>query len=122
MARRPEKLRYTGDVDARGKPLRFFYGVPARNLDEKDIAKLTDEQVKDIMADPKNGSGALYVEPGSSKQDDSKRSDKKRSAPANKKRSAPANKTAPAPSVTKEAPEPVAPTEAPSEAPSEPQG
>lgn len=48
---RPTKLMYTGD----GKT--YFPGVPARDLDEADLARLSDERVKEIAA------SALYVEP-----------------------------------------------------------
>lgn len=56
---RPKTLHYTGKI-ANGQPDRFFFGVPARDLDESDIAQLSDEQVRDIQKAPKDGS-ALYV-------------------------------------------------------------
>lgn len=74
MASRPKQLIYQGaqvplamaedgtvttwTVD------RYFPGVPARDLDEGDIANLSDAQLDEITADPKNGQGPLYVVKG----------------------------------------------------------
>lgn len=68
MSARPKALKYRGkmleakDLDGnvvmRG-PDRFYTGIPARDLDEADIAQLSDEQLKNAMG----GDDPLYVEP-----------------------------------------------------------
>lgn len=64
---KPTRLRYTGHVrkitDDDGNVVaveadRFFAGVPARNLDEADIAQLDAATLKTIMG----GSNPLYVD------------------------------------------------------------
>lgn len=63
MATRPKALKFTGMYRDFGngkiEPDRFFNGIPARDLDEADIAELTDDQLKDAMG----GRDPLYVEP-----------------------------------------------------------
>lgn len=76
MAARPTKLIYQGKevvtaTDEHGKPTavspdRFFHGVPARDLNEDDIARLSDEDLKDIMG----GNEPLYVAAGNDDDDD----------------------------------------------------
>lgn len=57
MATRPTKLIY------QGKPapatIAYFHGVPARDLDERDIRKLSDARLAEITG----GKHPLYVEP-----------------------------------------------------------
>ncbi len=47
---RADKLFFTGEFDANGQPLTYFAAVPARDLDETDIAALTDDQYRDVTA------------------------------------------------------------------------
>ncbi len=47
---RADKLFFTGEFDANGQPLTYFAAVPARDLDESDIAALTDDQYRDVTA------------------------------------------------------------------------
>lgn len=59
MATRPVKLIYQGKRDE------HFVGVPMRDLDEHDIAKLSDDRLKEIMG----GKRPLYVEPKTAKSE-----------------------------------------------------
>jgi len=56
-SKRPDRLHYTG------KHGEFFVGVPRRNLTERDIARLSDEQLADITAENPATGKALYVAP-----------------------------------------------------------
>jgi hypothetical protein len=66
---KPTALKFTGrmietrndkgDV-IRREPERFYQGVPARNLDEADIAALDARRLKEIMAPQADGSKPLY--------------------------------------------------------------
>jgi len=60
---KPTRLRYTGKMIDRGDgikvPDRFYMGVPARHLDEADIAALDAATLKNIMG----GDDPLYVDP-----------------------------------------------------------
>jgi hypothetical protein len=56
---RPDRLFFAGEYDAQGRPLEFFAAVPARDLDEADIAALTDGQLADITGAPE-GRRPLY--------------------------------------------------------------
>lgn len=104
---KPKKLKYQGTVvevthpdgQVRAEPDRYYPGVPARNLDEEDIAALSDDEIKDIMSGP----DPLYVDP------DAERAKKERAKAreADKQRAA---HTAPEP-----APEPDAEPEMPAE-------
>lgn len=49
---RPTKLIYQGKQDE------HFIGVPMRDLDERDLAKLSDDRIKEIMG----GKRPLYAE------------------------------------------------------------
>lgn len=61
---RVKALKFVGEYDDfDGKPLRFFPGIPARDLDEFDIANLTDEQYATVT-----GENPLYVAPQGGKQ------------------------------------------------------
>ena len=54
---RASKLHFVGQRDHDGRPLEYFAFVPARDLDEGDIASLTDEQY-DAMT---GGASPLYA-------------------------------------------------------------
>jgi pyruvate/2-oxoglutarate dehydrogenase complex dihydrolipoamide acyltransferase (E2) component len=60
---RPTRLTYTGQyLDfGRGQPEpdRHYQGVPARDLNEEDLAQFSDEDIKLIMG----GDDPLYVDP-----------------------------------------------------------
>lgn len=53
---RASKLHFVGQRDQDGRPLEYFAFVPARDLDEAEIASLTDEQY-DAMT---GGENPLY--------------------------------------------------------------
>jgi len=53
--KRTAPWRYTGDRDGDGKPLAFYTGVPARDLDPDDIAALTDDEYAQVSA------GVIYA-------------------------------------------------------------
>lgn len=53
---RPKALKFQGKNDPNGY---YFAGVPARDLDEADIAQLDDETLKTITG----GDKPLYVAP-----------------------------------------------------------
>lgn len=57
---KPTKLIYRGKSGPRKGD--SFPGVPARDLDEKDIGRLDDATIKNIMGEVNNGLGPLYVE------------------------------------------------------------
>jgi hypothetical protein len=57
--KRPERLLFKGKKGADGRPVAYYPGVPARNLEAADIARLSDEQIKDITA----GEAPMYVAP-----------------------------------------------------------
>ena len=57
MSKRPERLQYTG------RHGEYFVGVPARDLDETDIAALSDAQIADITANNPTTGKPLYREP-----------------------------------------------------------
>lgn len=44
MAQRHGTWRFTGERSADGRPLRFFTGIPARDLAQRDIDRLDDDQ------------------------------------------------------------------------------
>ncbi len=50
MPERPKALFYVGQTNAEGRPTEYFPGVPARDLDEADIASLSDGQVAEAAA------------------------------------------------------------------------
>lgn len=52
----PVVYRYTGPRNALGQPQQFLPGVPARDLTDADIARLTDRQAGDL--------GLLYAAAG----------------------------------------------------------
>jgi len=58
MANRATRLHFVGPRDHDGRPLEFFAFVPARDLDEGEIASLTDEQYAAMT----EGDAPLYVE------------------------------------------------------------
>lgn len=55
---RPKSLRWIGPVDENGAPVQWVANVSARNLDEADIAELTDKQLAAALA------SGLYEAPG----------------------------------------------------------
>lgn len=46
---RPKALYWVGKTRRDGRPEAQFPGVPARDLTERDIARLSDEQLADVM-------------------------------------------------------------------------
>jgi hypothetical protein len=50
MAKRHGTWRFTGERSADGRPLRFFTGIPARDLAERDVTLLDDEQYATVEA------------------------------------------------------------------------
>lgn len=71
MSKRPERLTYTG------KQGESFAGVPRRNLDEQDIARLSDATLAEITT-PHPGTGRpLYREPKSEAKAESKHEEPK---------------------------------------------
>lgn len=60
-SKRPSALFFTGEYDVTGQPLEYFATVPARDLDEQDIANLTDEQLAMIQTERGEGRPALYA-------------------------------------------------------------
>lgn len=50
MAKRHGTWRFTGERNAAGEPLQFFTGIPARDLTERDIDRLTPEQYETVKA------------------------------------------------------------------------
>lgn len=57
MATRAKALHFVGQRDHDGRPLEYFAFVPARDLDEAEIASLTDEQYDAITG----GASPLYA-------------------------------------------------------------
>lgn len=64
MSERASKLTYNGN---RRKPRRTFPFAPARSLDERDIARLTDAEYAEITG----GAKPLYSEPKPRKEPES---------------------------------------------------
>lgn len=66
MPEKPKRLFYTGGHDAEGRPLEWFAagvrgeGIPARDLDEADIAQLSDETIALITSARAGGAKPLY--------------------------------------------------------------
>jgi hypothetical protein len=50
MAKRHGTWTFTGERAADGRPLRFFTGIPARDLTERDIDRLDDDQYATVVA------------------------------------------------------------------------
>lgn len=68
---KPTALRFTGTIIERkddagnviGRDVeRWYEGVPARDLDEQDIAQLDAARIKEITAPQADGSPPLYVD------------------------------------------------------------
>lgn len=59
MPKRPSKLKFAGQKGADGMPVAFFADVPARDLEEADIALLSDERLAEIQTAPE-GRKPLY--------------------------------------------------------------
>lgn len=55
---RAHALKFKGKYDEDGKPDRFVYFAPARDLDDADIANLSDAEYRDITS----GDKPLYAE------------------------------------------------------------
>lgn len=50
MAKRHGTWTFTGERTADGRPLRFFHGIPARDLTQRDIDQLDDDQYATVDA------------------------------------------------------------------------
>jgi len=50
MAKRHGTWTFTGERAADGRPLRFFHGIPARDLAPRDIDRLDDDQYATVEA------------------------------------------------------------------------
>lgn len=50
MAERAKHLKFVGGYTAYGMPRRYYADIPARDLDEHDIARLSDEQYARALA------------------------------------------------------------------------
>jgi hypothetical protein len=50
MAKRHGTWRFTAERNAAGKPLRYFTGIPARDLTDRDIDRLDDDQYATVVA------------------------------------------------------------------------
>lgn len=55
---RAHALKFKGKYDAAGQPDRYFAFAPARDLDARDIANLTDDEYREITG----GDKPLYAE------------------------------------------------------------
>lgn len=62
MSKRATSLRYSGGDPVYGTSVA---GVPARDLDDADIAALSDDQYRDATAPHPATGKPLYAEPGS---------------------------------------------------------
>lgn len=49
---RTARWRYTGARDAQGQPLEFHTGIPARDLEEEDVAALSSDDYALVKASP----------------------------------------------------------------------
>jgi hypothetical protein len=119
MPDRPSKLYFTGERDAAGNPTEFFgvvpetgEAVPARDLDEGDLAQLSDRTIKVITGERAGGRPPLYQksEPASRRADEAPKAAKAAKKSTAKKPAAAAKRTA-----GKQAPTPT--TEVPAETP-----
>lgn len=72
MSKRASALKYSGGDPVYGTHLA---GVPARDLDEQDIAAMSDDQYRDATAPHPATGKPLYSEPGA-KQTAPKKDDK----------------------------------------------
>ena len=61
--KRTAPWRYTGDRDGDGRPLAFYTGVPARDLNDDDIAALSDAEYALVSA------GVIYAHDKAEKAD-----------------------------------------------------
>lgn len=52
---RDNRLLWVGELDHRGKPKRYFFGVPARDLTNEEVAALDKDTIKAMVAE------GLYV-------------------------------------------------------------
>lgn len=68
---KPTALKFTGAIlerkDDQGNVIgreadRYYQGIPARDLDESDIAQIEPKRLKEIMAEQADGSPPLYVD------------------------------------------------------------
>jgi hypothetical protein len=50
MAKRHGTWAFTGERNAAGKPQRYFTGIPARDLTDRDIDRLDDDQYATVVA------------------------------------------------------------------------
>lgn len=73
---REKKLFFTGRKSKNGKPIDYLESIPARDLSERDIRRLSDEQYEMVMQ------SSLYqkTEPASRKQE-TKQETKREEAP-----------------------------------------
>src|SRR5437016_7764481 len=83
---KPTRLKYQGEVreikDDKGdviglEPDRFYAGVPARDLDEADLAELSSDEVKHLTS----GDDPLYVDPDAEREKKAAKKAKKASPP-----------------------------------------
>jgi len=74
MAKRHGTWTFTGERAADGRPLRFFHGIPARDLAPRDIDRLDDEQYATVEASD------LYEKAEPAKSEPKKTAPKKRKA------------------------------------------
>jgi hypothetical protein len=62
MARRNIKsFKYQSEVASNGKGRYYLPGVPRRDLDERDIARLSDEDYEAVKSAKQPNGSALYV-------------------------------------------------------------
>lgn len=61
MAERPTALKWIGPMTPEGNPARWMPGIPARDLTERDMRRLSDEQVAEALA------CGFYEKPGGGK-------------------------------------------------------
>lgn len=87
---RPTKLRFTSGYTTEGEPLRFFANIPARDLDEGDIAALDEAAIKNITGGP----DPLYVDPDAGKAE-TKKAGTKKAAPKRAEAPEPGEMTVP---------------------------
>lgn len=81
MAKRHGTWTFTGERTADGRPLRFFHGIPARDLTPRDIDRLDDDQYATVEASDlyeqkapaKNGGTSTTTKKATSKRTPAKR-------------------------------------------------
>lgn len=61
MAERPKSLTWVGPMTLDGNPAQWMPGIPARDLKERDLKRMSDELVAEALA------SGFYKEPGAAK-------------------------------------------------------